>query len=243
MNSARRGFTLVEVLAASVMLALVMGAVAAVVAGTLGGAARVERALDSDLALAEAEEVMADDLAFISALPGRVSFSLAEGPGGDSVLVFWSAAGAKAAWGDVATPLHSVTYSVGSTGGGDRVLFRGERPLVKTDGAYYDDPLALIENVDYFSVEAFDGFEWHDEWPAGETGLTLPLLVRARAVLAEAGGSARSIYVETAPHVESPAEVRPSAAQGDEGDDEDGEERAEEDEGESAAEGEGEEAQ
>ncbi len=203
----RNGFTLVEVVVASVMLALVMGAVAAMVAGTLVAAARVSAVLDSDLAVAEAEDLIADDLVFMAAVPGETSFSLGSS-GGNSLLTFYSAAGAKAAWGNVATPLHAVSYAVLSSPDGARGLFRREQPLVETAGAYYDGDLLLVEDVRSFSVRVFDGAEWHEEWPSGDALRTLPVLVRLEVVFTDAGGSLRSIYVEAAPHVEDANEIR-----------------------------------
>lgn len=217
-DAAAEGFTLVEVVVASVVLALVMASVAAIVGGTLLGARRVEIALDADLAVAEAEDLIADDLAFMCAMPGRASFRVDEGSAGDAVLTFWSAAGAKAAWGEVVTPIHSVSYHVAPMPDGGTGLLRREQPLVESLDAYYDDALLVIEGVEGFTVEAFDGSEWHAKWPAGETALSIPILVRAQVTLIGEGGSARTIYVEAAPHVEDLEELKSTtAAASDEG--------------------------
>lgn len=217
-DAAAEGFTLVEIVVASVILALVMASVAAIVAGTLLGARRVESALDADLAVAEAEDLIADDLAFMTVIPGRLSFSVGEASGGEAVLTFWSAAGAKAAWGDLVTPIHSVSYRVARMPDGGMGLFRREEPLVESGGAYYDDALLVIGGVEGFTVEAFDGLEWHAKWPAGETALTIPLLVRVEVALAGGAGPLSSIYVEAAPHVEDIEELKGGpAARADEG--------------------------
>ncbi|MHC4714000.1 MAG: PulJ/GspJ family protein [Planctomycetota bacterium] len=198
----RTAFTLIEILVAVVMLGAIMAAAAGLVGGVLVGTRRVEETIDADLALAEADEIIADDLAFIVAVPGTAPFTSRGRADGSSVVSFYTVAGAKAAWGEVATPVHVVTYSVETLRGGGKGLFRAEEPLVVSKDVFYDEPLLLIAPVENLFVEAFDGDEWHDEWPeVGAAGL--PTLVRVTVTFpGEEEEWGRSIYVESAPAVE-----------------------------------------
>ncbi len=216
----RAAFTLIEILVAVVMLGAIMAAAAGLVGGVLVGTRRVEETIDADLALAEADEIIADDLAFIVAVPGTTPFTSRGRADGSSLVSFHTVAGAKAAWGEVATPVHQVTYSVETLAGGGKGLFRAEEPLVVSKGAFYDEPLLLVAPVENLFVEAFDGAEWHDEWP--ETGAAgLPTLIRVTVTFPGEEEGGRSIYVESAPAVEfivkPQAERRASGGRGDTG--------------------------
>jgi len=195
-------FTLLEVLVAVIMLGALMAAAAGLVGVVLVGSRRVDETIDADLAVAEADEIIADDLAFLAAIPGKPPIVLRERSDGASYVSFYSAAGAKAAWGELAVPVHLVTYMVEPIAGGSgKGLFRLEEPLVEWKGSYYDSALLLVGPVESMTVEAYDGEAWHTVWPdAGASGM--PVLIRLTVTFPGDEEGARHIYVETAPSVE-----------------------------------------
>ncbi len=209
MNSrARRGFTLLELILAVTIMALIMAVVAGVIAGVIVGSRRVGEKVDRDLLAGEIDDLIADDLAFIAVPCREQAFTITKKPDGNSFLTFYSAAGAKAAWGKLATPMHVVTYSVEPLSRGGKGLFREEVPIIASDDAYYDGALLVAGAIGTFHVEAFDGSRWHSRWPdEGTAGL--PVLIRVALALEEPGKAARTIFVECAPSVEYV--VRPGA--------------------------------
>jgi prepilin-type N-terminal cleavage/methylation domain-containing protein len=208
MNRYTQGaFTLIELVVSILILGLVMVVVAGILDGVVVRAARIERTVDADTFAGEVDDLIADDLAFIAAPPGAGPITITRESAGSPKMSFYSAAGATAAWGEPATPLHLVTYSVEPMAQGGDGLFRGEEPMVTSDQAYYDEPLLVAGGVTDFHAEAFDGAEWHERWPDEGTGL-LPVLVRVTFTLGT-DGSARSVVVESAPAVE--CIIRPQA--------------------------------
>ncbi|MCD6404495.1 MAG: prepilin-type N-terminal cleavage/methylation domain-containing protein [Planctomycetes bacterium] len=210
MNSrSQGGFTLLELILAVTIMALVMAVVAGVIAGVLVGAERVGEKADRDLVAGEIDDLIADDLAFIAVPSCAQAFTITGKANGNSFLTFYSAAGAKAAWGELATPLHVVTYRVEPLERGGKGLFREEVPIVTSNDAYYDGALLVAGALGAFRVEAFDGSQWHSRWP-DEGAAGLPALIRVTLTLEEPGEAARTIFVESAPSVEYV--IRPGAA-------------------------------
>jgi len=210
------GFTLLEVVCAVLVLAFLLAVTAGIVSGVLLGARRVEEKVSRELELAEAEDIIAEDLAFLavpSGLPGS-PFRL-EGVG-DARLTFFTAVGSRTAWGEIATPLHRVTYATGPLRGGGTGLFRREVPVVETPGAVYDDAVLLVEGVSSFTVEVYDGREWLDSWIAGPSS-GLPLLIRVTVAIKGDGGSQEAIYVESSPQIGYTVEKEERPGQEDEG--------------------------
>ncbi len=192
--------TLLELVLALSVLALILAVVAGIFHTVVLGSIRVEAASDEDLLLGEVDDLLADDLAFLTILPDVPPVTLNDGDG-DSYLAFYTSAGSKSAWGDIATPVHLVTYRVGPLSSGGKGLFRHESPLVETDKAYYDDPVLVIGSVLSFTARATDGLDWFTNWSArGETGL--PLLLSLTVEVSRPDGSTKTIFVESAPHVE-----------------------------------------
>jgi len=235
MSRRTTGFTLLELLLSVTLLAVLVTAVGAMITGVLGGAGRINAAVEEDAAAAEIEDLIADDLGFLAAPvkpPGSgaapasstapsstASSSSAHGifarppvsiraDAGGSSMSFFSAAGSKTAWGDIATQIHRVEYSLRPSPVTGQALFRWEEPIVKTEGAYYDQAVLVAEGVTAFKVEGFDGRDWRDEWPAQGAG-ALPLLIRVSIDLARADGGTRKLLVESAPGIEFA--VRPEA--------------------------------
>lgn len=196
-----RGFTLVELMVSAIVLAMVSTMVAAFVGGVLTGSRRVIRAVESDAWLGEIEELLADDLAFLVVDPDRSPIVIVKDGAGVRMLIFHTAAGAKAAWGEVATPVHEVTYTIGAAAGGTQGLFRTERPPFESRGVHYDGGILVADGVVSFDVEVFDGEEWHDTWPVGDAE-GLPALISLELVLVGDDGVVRTIFVESAPAVE-----------------------------------------
>lgn len=198
---ARKAFTLIEVVMAVTILALAMAISAGVVAGVLAGTQRIQAEIDFDSFAAEIDDLVADDLAFLAAGGRGVVFLITVKADGNSFLSFCSGAGAKAAWGELVTPLHMVTYSVEPLSDGSKALFRGEEPIVASDDAYYDRPILVAANVMSFTVEAYDGAEWEDRWPGEGTGV-VPVLIAVTLVIDDGTEAGRAVFVECAPPVE-----------------------------------------
>lgn len=195
------GFTLIELILAVTILALIFTVVGGVLTTVLGGAANAEAALGADALAAEVEEVIAGDLAFL-VLAGEYEPLVArEEYPGFSTLSFHSAAGSKTGWGEIVTSIHRVTYLVEPRPDGSKALFRDEEPLVATRGSYYEGPVLLADNVTLFSVEAYDGTEWKNKWPYDESG-PLPAMVRISIDLEVGEGLTRRLLVESLPPVE-----------------------------------------
>jgi hypothetical protein len=196
-----RGFTLLEVLLAATLTALIFAVVASIIAAVMGGTSRVSAAVSEDNSGGEVEDVIADDLAFLTAITDKPPFSMKVGSGNATSFSFYTSAGSKTAWGMVATPIHIVTYEVKPMPSGGKGLYRGEKPLIETADAYYDAPLLLAENVTMFKAEAYDGQKWHNAWPDSGTS-PLPALIRVYIDLQTVDGRTKQLYVESAPPVE-----------------------------------------
>lgn len=195
------GFTLVEVVVSGIVLAMISTIVAGFVGGVLSGSRRVSRAVESDARLGEIEDLLADDLAFLVVDPDRRPLGIVKSGAGVRMLIFHTAAGAKAAWGEVATPVHEVTYTIGAAADGTQGLFRSEVPPFESMRVHYDGGILVAGGVVSFEVEVFDGEEWYDTWPVGDAE-GLPALISLELVLMGDDGIQRTVFVESAPAVE-----------------------------------------
>jgi len=196
-----QGFTLLEVLLAATLTALVFAVVASIISTVMQGTSRVSDGISADNYGGEVEDVIADDLAFLTAITDKPPFSMKVGSGSATSISFYTSAGSKTAWGMVATPIHIVTYELKPMPSGGKGLYRGEKPLIETADAYYDSPLLLAENITMFKAEAYDGQKWHDAWPDSGTS-PLPTLIRIYIDVQTADGGKKQLYVESTPPVE-----------------------------------------
>jgi prepilin-type N-terminal cleavage/methylation domain-containing protein len=198
------GFTLLELLLAVTLLGLVFAVVAGIISSVLSGSTRVSESLSQDSVAGEVEDVIADDLAFMTSVTDKPPFSSSQDTSTFAKLAFYTSAGAKTAWADATMPIppiHQVTYEVQPLPSGGRGLFRGEKPLVESPDVYYDAPLLLAGNVSLFKVEAYDGQKWQSEWPF-EGGAPLPALIRISIDIDLPNGTKRQLYVESVPPIE-----------------------------------------
>ena len=196
------GFTLIELLLAAALLGVIMGVSVGMISGVLGGSMKVTDGISEDDTVGEIEDIIAGDLSFLVTPAKQGAFQMRKESDSNSSLSFYSACGAKTAWGDVVVPIHKVTYQVKPMPGGRKGLFRGEEPLAQTREAYYDVPVLLAEGVRTFLVEGYATRGWVSQWP-GEYGGPLPLLVRVQLELDMQGGRTRLVYVESAPSIET----------------------------------------
>jgi len=216
-NNPRSAFTLIELLLSVILLAVILAVAAGVLSGILAGIGTVGAGEGLDNLVGTVDDCISEDLAFISA-PGKSgNLTIRSDSGGTTSFTFYSACGAKTAWGDTPVLIHKITYQVKPTAYATKGLFRGEEPLVKTRDAYYDAPVLLSDDVTSFSVEASDGETWHPAWPL-ESGADLPALLRIHIVIAPAPGVKRTVTIESAPaieaHAKPEAERRASGAAG-----------------------------
>ncbi len=202
------GFTLVELLLALALLALVAG----LVQGTYTGAVRSRDRASAETARLHAAAValdrLADELAgaFVSESRGEVT-GLAVTPDaeGNTVLVFTSRPvpipGVRA--GGPA----EIAYFVETGDDGVPRLYRREDPDPDEDWDEGGDPFPVLEGVDRFAVRCFDGEGWKDEWDSrGREGdPVLPLAVSVEVAWKEGEGPERVLRTATPIYAEAKA--------------------------------------
>lgn len=201
MPKSNSGFTLLELLLSAALMAFVLAVAAGMISGVIGGSIRISERVNEDSAAGEIEDVIADDLAFMVAPKKEGVVELRKEGEGDSYFSFYSACGAKTAWGTVPVTIHRVTYQVKPLPGGGKGLFRGEEPIANTKDAYYDAPLLVADRVRSFVVEGRAMNAWSPVWPA-EKGGPMPALIRAELNLEGRDGQTRIILVEAVPAAE-----------------------------------------
>jgi prepilin-type N-terminal cleavage/methylation domain-containing protein len=202
LNNPRSAFTLVELLLSVVLLAVILAVTASVLSGVLTGVGIVGAGESLDNLVGAVDDLLSEDLAFLTAPAKNGNLTIRSDSSGTTSFTFYSACGARTAWGDAPVLIHKITYQVKPTAYAKKGLFRGEEPLVKTSGAYYDAPVLLTDDVTSFTVEGFDGKEWHPGWPL-ESGADLPALLRIHIEIEPARGVKRTVTIESAPAIES----------------------------------------
>ena len=226
---ARPGFTLVELVVASIIVAGIASAITVATSQSLraktasvarqqamqrahGGAARV--ALDLRNALRDADLYYA-----------RVAVADIERSGrpADELLLF-AAAGETAGLGGGGAPEHEVQYraaSVRLSDGTDRAaLWR------RVDAVPDDTPdgggvvFPVIEGVESVSIEAFDGSAWRAEWDSDRDGY--PYAVRVTVSAVSDNGRVRETARRVVPFDRVPPPITPTRPADDDDDGEGG---------------------
>ncbi len=206
----RRGFTIVEVITASVIVALVAGAATLVIARAAAvrdvAVARAEAAGRAALAV----ETIARDVrnAARESDPAQVRVAVGEEPGGSTLLV--RCAGTRRVrppLGDERPegPTHTVQYRVEAGGagaaasgaGGGGTLWRRADPLPNEyqDAGGVAAPVA--EEINGLVIEAGDGETWNTQWDSDTDGLPHAVRITVTAGAA-AEGNVRSERTATA---------------------------------------------
>jgi len=165
------GFTLVEVLLASVI-----GLFIAVVAvGALRVISSAAAAVQDNISTASevrfAADIISRDLRNLFRDPDITNMRLMgeleeSGQGSASRLVFYTVGMVKARAGQPEGDVYEVEYFLQRSRDGDRpVLFRRICPNPCKDVEPGGVLTAIAEDIDVFEVRFFDGEQWHLEWP------------------------------------------------------------------------------
>jgi len=179
-------FTLLELLLAFAITALLMTLLTAVLAGTLKTATAVETSAD----------VSQEGRALLQLIASDISSALWEGEGIESFLGEDSLEGGTPAdslhLATTASPLLSggtpceVSYTIRERAGRKELLRREAFPVDRRISA--GGTVALISSsVLSLNFSYFDGQTWRDSWSAESEG-ALPMAVRVEFLLSEAGG-------------------------------------------------------
>lgn len=195
--TARRAFTLVEVLVSVLILAVLMSAVSLLLTSVLRLRENSSAALDQGIAPARAAAVIERDLRqtlppagakMIGPFVGQKSGNAGQR---QDTLAFYTASGTlggHAAWGDVQYVQYALEKpSDGAASGMDLVRSVTRNLLAPTT----DDPekQRLLRGVSVLQMDYYDSNAWNDHWDTGEqTNNVLPAAVRLHIEFADAGG-------------------------------------------------------
>lgn len=191
-----RAFTLIELLLAITLSAIIISATVAVLFGALRLRNETERRADASAALQQALSVLRRDLANI-ALPASDSTNAMAGslvyggitgindPAGTGMQLYTTTGVVTdmARWGD----LQKVGYvlrlptNAATTIGRDlhRVVTRNLLPVLAET---YDDQL-LLQNVESFQMSFYDGTSWRMAWGGTNEMVSLPRVIRVDLVV------------------------------------------------------------
>lgn len=189
---AARAFTLMEVILALGVSAIVLAAIGGVFFSALRLRERTVALLDQSAPLHQALTILRRDLQ--GALPpgGVLAGNFLSGPAGGSgaalnfSLQFSTATGVigqNEPWGDV----QEVTYElrdpeVRTTGRGKDLVRSYSRNLLTSMVEFQDQ--VLLENVESIEFACYDGSTWRDSWDTSLSDTNLPAGVRVRLLLA-----------------------------------------------------------
>lgn len=189
-GAARGGFTLIEVLLAMTLAAIIMAALFALFDNVSGVQKHVSRHFDRSRTMRVVFGVMEDDLR--SMLPANDTTVLASvdnaGFGQDTSL-FSMLTAASLRPGEQVPPLglNEVEYVLRGDSG-HRRLVRRERPHAGIRGDFEDTEVVLADDVARVEVGFFDSsyHEFRKDWDPSNLGTTLPAAVRVRLTLGDA---------------------------------------------------------
>lgn len=177
------GFTLLEIILAVALCALVMGLVYGIVLSTIQAAERVdELTAGSEIGPAILALIREDVAAAF--LPGKdQDYFVGQSKNGRDRFDFISSSAVFAAETAGAEPaIHSVNemgYQVKEApGGGGLVLYRRVDPFIDAEPLRGGRLTAVVDNVLSFKVSYWDGKDWQPTWIASKMEDKLPMSVR-----------------------------------------------------------------
>ena len=190
---AASGFTLLEILVAVAVFAIVLVAIQSVFHGALRLRTRVVTNLDASVPVEQAMTIIRRDLANLTAAGGTLGAGLVDtattvstNSSGTYGTEFYTTSGrldANEPWGEIQRVSYQLMEATNRTATG-RDLYRSvTRNLLP---AFEEEPESewLMSGVDEFRVEFFDGYEWLQLWDTTTTN-TLPKALRVEIVLAK----------------------------------------------------------
>lgn len=188
----RVGFTLIEVILALAISAIVLAAISGVFYSAIRLRDRTSTTLDESAPLHQAFSVLRRD--FEGAIPPGSSYPLAgdfkaqpQGGGNGSqasqVQLFTTTGtiNDRVPWGDIQGVVYqlrdSATASRNSSG---RDLIRAVTRNLLATGAQESDEQFLLGNVQSFELACYDGQNWRDNWDTSAGDTNLPVAVKIR---------------------------------------------------------------
>jgi len=191
MNPNTRAFTLLEVMLAMAVSAIVLAGIGGVFFSALRLRERTTALVDESAPFQQALGVMRRDL--LGALPpgtvlaGNFINQAGGGVGGGASLQFCTTTGALkggAPWGDIQQVIYGLRDPSERTANGSKELIRSvTRNLLATAETNIDDQL-LLTNVQQVAFSCYDGFSWRDSWDTSMGDTNLPVAVRVTIQLA-----------------------------------------------------------
>ena len=201
-RSRKHGFTLLEVLLALGMLALVISLIQGVFSGTTRSRRASREATQETHAAAFVLHRLADELAMAYLDPSRTEATgLLVDTDSDEVssVVFTTRVPPVSGFssgGDA-----EMAYFVEGDGEGGLVLRRRESADLDGDLAYGGEPYTLIKGLARFTVESYDGEQWLTGWDSAERvdPPLLPLMARITIAWLGPDGETERVYRTATP--------------------------------------------
>ena len=193
--TASTGFTLIEVLLALMICAVVLVIISSVFASALKLQERASTNVDKSLPIERALSLMRKDLKN-SVAPGGLlagplqSGSMAAGVDANNGIQIYTTTGLitpNAPWSEIQKVTYGLQSSSDSSSNGKDLVRTVTRNLLSTSTADEDDQF-LASGVESLNFTYFDGSSWLDTWD-DTTQTNLPLAVRVNLQLAQANSS------------------------------------------------------
>jgi type II secretion system protein J len=186
------GFTLLEILLALGVSAIVLAAIGGVFFSALRLRERTAAMLDETLPLHQALLTMRRDLqgalppGGVYAMAGDFRDEVAGGLGANNRLTFFTTTGKmndNDPWGDTQQVSYELRDPVQRTNGTGRDLIRSVNRNVLATGLVEMDDQWLMGNVQSLAFQCYDGYNWRDSWDTSLGDTNLPLAIRVRIQL------------------------------------------------------------
>jgi len=198
-NIAASAFTLMEVMLALMVSAIVLAAIGGVFYSAIRLRDRTAAMLDESTPLHQALSFLRRDLQ--GALPPGGPYALvgdfkseqlSGGIGQNFHLQFFTSTGMindNAPWGEVQEVSYELREPLTRTGGTGRELIRSINRNLLATGMQEQNDQFLLGNVQSLEFACYDGYDWRESWDTSLSDTNLPSAIRVRIQLASAGGS------------------------------------------------------
>jgi type II secretion system protein J len=194
-NIAPAAFTLIEVMLALAISAIILAAIGGVFYSAIRLRDRTTAALDESAPLHQAMTIMRRD--FAGAIPPGSSYplagdfkcgSLGSGNGGSSgeIQIFTTTGviNDRVPWGDIQEVFYSLREPTGSSSrnSSGRDLIRTVTRNLLATGTAESDEQWVLGNVQSLQFSCFDGQNWRDSWDTSTGDTNLPVAVKIRVL-------------------------------------------------------------
>ena len=211
----RRGFTLIELILAAGVMAIVLVAINGIFFGAMRLRESVTDAVDAALPVQQACDTLRRDLA--SAMPpttngifsgdfkvGGVTSTGLNQPVDIELYTTTGALRSDEPWGDVQKITYELRSSADRTAPGKELVRSITRNLLTAIPPQPQDQ-SLLGGVQSVEYSCYDGTLWRDNWDTTGSDTNLPTAVRVRIQMAGNGGSADQQPIEIVVPIESQA--------------------------------------